>query len=118
MMVLARYLESAGYRVHLAPNGDEALRAMKQGAQGVRTVITDLRMNGITGVELARELVRRYPETRVLFIAGQPWQGAEPLPGPLLLKPFTAEQLATAVARLLADTPPGQSLTAQPRNRR
>jgi len=118
LTVLMRYLEEAGYRVFLAKNGEEALRAMKDGAQGVRTVITDLRMQGMTGVDLARELVRRYPETRILFVAGLPWDGPEPLPGPLLLKPFTAEELSAALNRLLAETPRGQSLTAEPRKRK
>lgn len=116
-VVLARYLEEAGYRVHRAGSGEEALHAMTNGAEGVRMVVTDLRMAGMTGLELARELHRRYPQTRVLFIAGHPWDGPETLPGPMLLKPFTAEQLVGSVARLLAEAP-WQSLTAEPRKRR
>jgi CheY-like chemotaxis protein len=117
-VVLARFLEGAGYRVHLARNGQDALQALKDGAQGVRTVITDVRMDGMNGLELAQELIRRYPEIRVLFVAGHPWDGEELLPGPLLLKPFTAQQLSDAIAQLLASGPPGQSLTAEPRKRK
>ena len=106
-VVLARYLEESGYRVHRAGSGEEALQAMTDGAEGVRMVVTDLRMAGMNGVQLARELGQRYPETRVLFIAGHPWDGPEMLPGPVLLKPFTAEQLVGSVARLLTEPPPG-----------
>jgi CheY-like chemotaxis protein len=115
--ILSRYLAEAGYRVHQVRSGAEALRAMRDGAEGVRTVVTDLHMGGMSGLDLARELTRRYPETRVLFIAGYPWEG-EPLPGPLLLKPFTGERLVEAVRQLLATGPPGQSLTAKPRKRK
>lgn len=117
-LVLARYLEEAGYRVHPAGSGEEALHALTNGAEGVRMVVTDLRMAGMTGLELARELGRRYPQTRVLFVAGHPWDGPEALPGPVLLKPFTAEQLVGSVARLLTEPPPWQSLTAEPRKQR
>jgi two-component system cell cycle sensor histidine kinase/response regulator CckA len=117
-VVLGRYLEEGGYRVHRARSGEEALQAITDEAEGVRLVVTDLRMQGMSGLELARELVRRYPEIRVLFIAGQPWDGEDELPGPLLLKPFTAAELVGAVARLLSESPGGQSLTADPQNRR
>jgi CheY-like chemotaxis protein len=117
-VLLTRYLEEAGYRVHLARSGEEALKAMKDGAEGVRRVVTDLRMEGMSGLELARELVRRYPETQVLFIAGEPWDGDEVLPGPLLLKPFTAEQLIRALRDLVTESRDRQSPTAERQKRR
>jgi CheY-like chemotaxis protein len=96
--VVARYLEQAGMRVRVAASGADALRAMENGAAGVRVVLTDLRMRGMSGLELARELAVRHPGTRVLFMGGYPDDGA--LPGPFILKPFKEHQLVTAVQRL------------------
>jgi CheY-like chemotaxis protein len=97
--VVARYLEHAGMRVRVAESGTDALLAMGDGAAGVPIVLTDLRMRGMSGLELAREVAVRHPGTRVLFMGGHPDDGVL-LPGPLILKPFEEHQLISAIRRL------------------
>ena len=96
--VVARYLEHAGMRVQVAASGADALRVMENGAAGVRVVLTDLRMRGMSGLGLAGELAVRHPGTKVLFMSGCPDNDA--LPGPFIPKPFKEHQLLTAVQRL------------------
>ncbi len=54
---LSRKLRAAGYEVHEATNGREALVLLQAG--GITAVITDLDMPGMTGVELLQEIKRQ-----------------------------------------------------------
>lgn len=67
-------------------------------------VLTDKEMPGMSGVELARELALRHPTAGVVFMAGCPWEGDTPLPGPLILKPFDGTQVVGTV-RQMHDSP-------------
>jgi CheY-like chemotaxis protein len=68
-------------------------------------VVTDLRMDPMDGVSLARIIHERWPGTPVLFVTGCAPTGLDgDLPGPVLTKPFNPEQLAEAVSSLFADS--------------
>jgi DNA-binding NtrC family response regulator len=98
--VLSRWLKEAGFRVHQAQSGRDALKTLEESGNGVRLVVTDIVMPGMSGVELADQVAQRYPAARLLFISGHPYDHEKPLPGPLLYKPFTSEALVGAVVRL------------------
>src|SRR4051794_17278613 len=51
-----------------AADGREALRLLE--AQEVQLVITDIRMPGIDGLELAAHIRKNYPETEVYVLTG------------------------------------------------
>jgi CheY-like chemotaxis protein len=95
-----RTLQRAGYQVLEASDGARALGLIKQG--GVDAIITDIRMPGMDGWELAGHLVNMTPRPPILFMSGYDvhW-GATHLPGPVLAKPFRSEQLLASVRRLL-----------------
>lgn len=103
--VTARMLMTAGYRVLTAASGDEALQILEnERSRPVRLVITDVRMPGMGGPELAERLRERPAAPPVLFVSG----GASPrtvdaLPGPYLAKPFSEEDLLWQVHQLLGD---------------
>jgi two-component system NtrC family response regulator len=59
-------LEEAGYRVLTASSGSEALDMMGQEPSAL--VITDLRMPGLSGLELLQKIRLSYPQTSVLMI--------------------------------------------------
>jgi len=107
--VVVTQLESLGYRVIAAEDGQHALRLLGEGA-AVDLLFTDLVMpNGVSGRQLAEEVARARPAIRVLFTSGYPsWAGkvvAEHGPaGPLLQKPYKKKQLAEKVREVL-DTP-------------
>ncbi len=66
---LARVLESAGYTVHTASSGKEALRIVKE--KPVQVVLSDYDMPGMTGVELFTHLRERYPNVCRIMVTGR-----------------------------------------------
>jgi DNA-binding NtrC family response regulator len=68
-VALAWVLESAGYTVHAASSGAEALRILSE--QPIQLVISDYVMPDMTGVELFMLLRERYPNICRIMITGQ-----------------------------------------------
>ncbi|MBG0775705.1 MAG: PAS domain S-box protein [Desulfovibrionaceae bacterium] len=63
-------LESLGYHVTVARDGDEALERFRQSPEGFDLVLADVTMPGMTGVDLARELLRERPDLAVVLTSG------------------------------------------------
>ncbi|GAA4962194.1 hybrid sensor histidine kinase/response regulator [Actinoplanes utahensis] len=104
--VAGRILTAAGYRVLSAESGPRALEVAARHEGGIDLLVSDVVMPGMLGKELAERLVDARPGTPVLFMSGY----AHPVlasrgtldPGVTLLeKPFTADELLTAVRRRL-----------------
>ncbi len=70
--VLARLscgiLETQGYRAEYAYSADEALRKFDR--ERFDLVVTDLRMEGMDGLELARQVHARDPRIPVIIVTG------------------------------------------------
>ena len=103
---LGRMLGSLGFSVLEASTGDEALELIGYDQEdGIDLVVTDIRMPGITGPQLAQRIraVRNVP---VLFVSGYSADLAEDIRSArrthLLDKPFDAASLAEAIHTLLA----------------
>lgn len=98
-------LTGAGHSVRSTASGLEALRFLEE--ESCDLLIADLRMPEIDGPSLHREIVARWPHDgpRVLFVSGQTEAPGEStvasLDVPVLVKPFTLDDLHAAVARLL-----------------
>jgi CheY-like chemotaxis protein len=98
--LLCRALEIEGYSVWEARDGEEALDVAEAEGNRIQLLLTDLRMPGMDGYELARELTRRRPDIRVLYMSG--YSENLPPPGvPFLQKPFRLTTLKREIARLL-----------------
>ncbi len=102
--VLQRNLESKGFNVVTAPGAVEAIKILE--SMPVDLVITDLKMPEVDGLSLVRHVHENYKNTEVMMITGYPSiegaveavkTGAEDY----LAKPFTDEELFTAVRRVL-----------------
>ena len=63
-----RVLSSKGYAVITAENGEEALRKLNE--EKYDLVYTDIRMPGISGLEVAEQVKARKPWTPVVIITG------------------------------------------------
>lgn len=98
--LLGRALELEGYSVWEAAGGEEALEIAEAEGSRIHLLLTDLKMPGMDGYELARELTRRRPDIRVLYMSG--YTENLPPPGvPFLQKPFRLDTLKREIARLL-----------------
>jgi PAS domain S-box-containing protein len=63
-------LESAGFAVLTAANGDEALRLFREHADEVHLVLLDVVMPGTNASEVLGEIQQARPETRVVVCSG------------------------------------------------
>lgn len=66
--VLSITLKDAGYEVDTAANAADALELFKSSLYPI--VVTDIRMPGMNGVDLLREIKRIEPRTEVIMISG------------------------------------------------
>src|SRR6185295_13790180 len=66
--LLRRYLEQQGFEVAEAAGGDEAL--VQLAASDVDLVLSDVRMPGMTGIELLSQIVRIHPGAGVVMLTG------------------------------------------------
>jgi DNA-binding NtrC family response regulator len=88
-----RLLRRYGHQVRMASSGADALRML----DGVGLLLTDVRMPGMTGLELIIEVKRVRPAIRCCIMSGDP--GAEgmvdaaPLVDARIGKPFTHDTL-------------------------
>ena len=99
--ITARILAGAGFRVLEAHDGEQAATLLATlGTNAVGLVVSDIRMPGMSGIELAAVVSERWPTLPVLLVSGQ---GGPPAgyPVPFLPKPFLPERLLAAVHDLL-----------------
>ena len=102
---LIRALEMAGYTVHAAGNGRQALAMLDE--QPFDIVVSDVIMPEMDGVELEAEVRRRKPGLPMILMTGYVEAARELPPGvPVLLKPFKARELCLRIDQLLAQARP------------
>lgn len=104
-MITARMLRAEGYKVIEARSAEQALEQLSE-APEIQVVVTDIVMpGGMDGVELAERISQVTPWRRVVLISGYarlfPKLGTSPVPFPLLIKPFSAEQLGRQIRDVL-----------------
>lgn len=101
-----RMLTWTGYQALEARHGREALGTIEQHAGPIHLVLTDIKMPGMNGRELGRQIEKRWPGIPILYMSGfasEVFQGGLLEPGaPFLAKPFTQDDLAAKVKSLLA----------------
>src|SRR5262245_47479535 len=98
-------LQSNGYSVIEANNGQAALVAYEKNAHKVDMVLTDVVMPQMDGFELGERLVEKNPDIKILYMSGyrdNPVGSSEPRPQrPFLHKPFTPDVLLAKVREIL-----------------
>jgi nitrogen-specific signal transduction histidine kinase/CheY-like chemotaxis protein len=102
-------LEQLGFSVRSAPDGATALERMGQECDGFDLLMTDVVMPGLDGAQLAREVLRRNPRVRVLYVSGYTdnvmlQHGVDEQGANFLPKPFSAADLSGAIERVLGRT--------------
>lgn len=108
--VLARLsceiLEMHGYRAVSAYNAAEALQKFDQ--QNFDVLVTDFRMEGMNGVELARKIRKKSPQIPVIIVTGYgPVDGGRDVSA-YLQKEDLFPALLEKIQLLLGENPPAQ----------
>jgi two-component system cell cycle sensor histidine kinase/response regulator CckA len=104
--IIARELESHGYRVLEAADGREAMDRVRGFDGKLDAVVTDIQMPELDGRALVDALAELRPGLAVLLMSGLPdeqlIQQSTAIGLPFIQKPFTGEELASQVERVLA----------------
>ena len=98
--MVGRTLELLGYRVTVFPSAQDCLQALPRLASA-HLLITDIRMPGMDGRELARRVSEAAPRMRILLISGDAGHAGHDDALPLLSKPFAPGQLARKIREVL-----------------
>jgi CheY-like chemotaxis protein len=99
-------LESRGYRVFEAANGQTALTFAAAHPDPIHLIITDVVMPGLNGHELIQQLLPARPGIKVLYLSGYAQDAFSTPPAAeaqktFLQKPFTLQSLARKVREIL-----------------
>ena len=103
-LVAERLLRRGGYQVECVPAAEQALFLLERNSFDL--LITDVVMPGMSGPQLAREVVRRHGPMPILFISGYPdddvlTEEMTASHARFLAKPFTRATLLCAVRDVL-----------------
>ncbi len=98
--MLSLRLQEAGERVETAFNGQQCLEVLeKKGSNGVDVVILDIKMPGMDGIQVLKEIKKRFPLVEVIMLTGHGTtetavEGMKLGAYDYLLKPADFEELA------------------------
>ena len=115
--VIKRNLEAADYEVFTASSVEQAITFLEQSS--VDLVITDIKMPKVSGLELLKYLKENVKGTEIMIITGYPSikgavnavkDGAEDY----LAKPFTDEELLSAVSKMIEKLENRRAIEAKP----
>ena len=115
--VIQRNLEAAAYEVFTASSVEQAIDFLEQSS--VDLVITDIKMPKVSGLELLKYVKENVKGTEIMIITGYPSikgavnavkDGAEDY----LTKPFTDEELLSAVSKMLEKQANRRAIEAKP----
>jgi two-component system, cell cycle sensor histidine kinase and response regulator CckA len=103
--LIHEFLKGHNYSVLCASDGVEALKIANAHKKKIDLVVTDVVMPNMGGHELANRLTLSRPETKVLFMSGNPDQASLKGPGEapaiVLQKPFPLDTLLQKIRSLL-----------------
>ena len=101
-VLVEELLLDRGYSVITAPTGAEGLDRIRHEPR-LSLLITDIRMPGIDGWELARRAMEMRANLKVLYITGYPGEQRpdDAPPGPLLRKPWRAGEFYECLQQLI-----------------
>jgi CheY-like chemotaxis protein len=107
---ITEFLGLCGYTVLQAKDGMDALAVAKSHAATIHLVVSDVVMPHMSGGQLAEELARFRPETKVLFVSGYAGKTVVDhkvvyLESNFLQKPFSLKQLSSKLRGILEAGP-------------
>jgi CheY-like chemotaxis protein len=100
----SRLLKDAGYQSECIGTGKQALAMVENKAVTVDALLIDLTLPDMPGLEVARQARLKRPSLPVVLTSGYPRYREVPPEfdgAPFLAKPYSLDELVTAVQRLL-----------------
>ncbi|MFM7423985.1 MAG: PAS domain S-box protein, partial [Elainella sp.] len=113
-------LESYGYRVLMASDGQEAIDLYQQHSGQIKLVVMDIMMPTLGGLSAIHQLKQINPALKIIAVSGLLSRKADALAAGgncFLQKPYTAESLIARVQELLNQLNHGKSQRKQVRGR-
>jgi CheY-like chemotaxis protein len=101
-VLVRRILVEQGFRVLEAESGADALRVLEQSLDNVDLLLTDLRMPGMHGTELARNARALLPDLPVLYMSGFSDEATVLQPEEFIQKPFQRTSMMAKVNAMFA----------------
>ena len=77
LSLVSRLLSRQGFQVIEAHDGPSALAAVRERDGKVAALVTDIDMEGMSGIALARIITAEFPNTPVLFVTAVATSGEE-----------------------------------------
>ncbi len=112
-------LRNHGYNVLSATNGDEASRVLERDSERIKLVLSDMVMPQLSGPELSKIIVARWPNLPLIFMTGYSERPAFQQDDDLLIedrralmKPFRARDLLRVVRQTLDEAQSGAGADA------
>jgi two-component system cell cycle sensor histidine kinase/response regulator CckA len=100
---LSTALELRGFRVLAADSAESAIEISRAEAGRIQVLVTDVRMPGVSGPELARKLTSERPDLKVIITSGYMPEDLARGGVHFLDKPFSSAQLRERIAEVLQD---------------
>jgi hypothetical protein len=70
LLATERAMRQGGFRTLAASNAPEALELVRSQPHKIDLLLTDVRMPEVSGLDLAKEFMFSYPDTKILFMSG------------------------------------------------
>jgi len=101
---LRKVLEEDGYEIETVPDGHAALARLRE--QGFHLIIADLRMPGMSGLELLAKVRARKPSVGLIFLTaygdpGDAFNAMKAGADEFLIKPFDADHIRLRIRTIL-----------------
>jgi two-component system cell cycle sensor histidine kinase/response regulator CckA len=102
----AEFLMMEGFKVLQARTGAEAIRVAQQNRSPLDLLVTDIFMPGMSGRDVAEQLLELCPNLKVLYMSGDAHEvagarGAKGAQNPILQKPFRLNKLKDKIHEVL-----------------
>ena len=105
-LIATEILQELGYTTICADTGDEALQILAENPN-IKLLFSDIVMPGMSGIALADETTKLYPEIKILltsgYIGSRKSQVDASTHGEVLVKPYDDLELARRVRESLDD---------------
>ena len=103
----ARALEIDGHEIDQADDGDVGLERVVARSGSYDLVLSDIRMPAMDGIAMAKEIVKDFPDQRILLMTGYAEQrerarDVSKIIVDVVQKPFTLADIRQAVSKALA----------------